>query len=81
MVQGYIIDEALGFCTKYMQGCLLTQWRVWDNTEDPAMNGEVLEGNGRHRALTAELRERIHEFVINNAEPLQLYREYVSTCT
>ena len=31
MERGYIIEEALGFCTKYMQECELTRRRIWDN--------------------------------------------------
>jgi hypothetical protein len=57
MAHGYIIDEVLGFCMEYMQGCPLTQQRVSDNKEDPTMNDEIVEGKGRQRALTAELRE------------------------
>jgi hypothetical protein len=41
------------------------------------MNDEIVEGKGRQQTLTVELRERIHEFVLNNANLLQSYREYV----
>jgi hypothetical protein len=75
MSHGYIMKEALGFCTEYMQGCNLTQRRVWDDKEDPTMNDEVVEGKGRQRTLTAKLRRWIHEFVLNNAESLAPYRE------
>ena len=75
MARGYIVDEALGFCTEYMQECSITQQRVWDDKEDPTMNDEILEGKGRKRTLTAELRGWIHSFVLNNAIPLEVYRE------
>jgi hypothetical protein len=75
MAQGYIMDEAVGFCTEYMQHCCESERRVWDDIEKPAMNSEVMKGNGRHRLLPYELRFWIHEFVLNNAEPLQVYRE------
>jgi hypothetical protein len=75
IAQGYIMDEAMGFCTEYMQHCSASERRVWDDKEEPAMNSEVTEGNGRHRLLADELRHWIHEFVLNNAEPLQVYRE------
>ena len=75
MVQGYIMDEAMGFCTEYMQHYCKSEHRVWDDKEEPAMNSEVIEGNGRHRLLLDELRFWIHEFVLNNAEPLQVYKE------
>ena len=75
MARGYIMDEALGFCTEYMQNCDVTARRVWDDTEEPSMNSELLEGKGRHRVLTGDLQRWIHEFVINNADILHDYRE------
>ena len=75
MAQGYIRDEALGFCIEYMQGCQLMEHRIWDDKEDPTMNNEVIEGKGRVRRLTLELREWIHEFVLSNAEVLQPYQK------
>jgi hypothetical protein len=65
----------MGFFTEYMQQCCESERRVWDDKEETAMNSEVIEGNGRHRLLPDELRLWIHEFVLNNAEPLQVYRE------
>ena len=73
---GYIINQALGFCMEYMQKCPLTARHVWDDEEDPRMNDEFLEGKGRWRILTVELEQWIHDFVLNNAEILQDYREY-----
>ena len=75
MARGYIIDEALGFCTEYMQDCELTCRRIWDDQEEPAAKSKVVEGIGRYRLLTSELRAWIHEFVLMNAEPLQPYKE------
>jgi len=46
MAQGYIMDEALGFCTEYMQRCTMSQRRVWDDKEDPTMNDEIPKGKG-----------------------------------
>ena len=75
MAQGYIMDEAMRFCTGYMQHCCESKRRVWDDKEEPTLISEVIEGNGRHRLLPNELRFLIHEFVLNNAEPLQVYKE------
>lgn len=75
MARGYTIEEALGFCTEYMQDCELTRRRTWDDEEEVGAKSEVVEGTGRYRLLTSELRARIHEFVLTNAEPLQSYRE------
>ena len=76
MARGYIIEEALGFCTEYMQKCTMTTRRVWDDKEEPSTNDEVLQGKGRRRILSTKLQQWIHEFVCNNAEILQDYREY-----
>ena len=70
MAQGYNMDEAMGFCTKYMQHYSGSECHVWDDKEEPAMNNEVIEENGQHRLLADELRHWIHEYVLNNAEPL-----------
>ena len=75
MAQGYITEEALGFCTEYMQDCSMSERRVWDDIEDPKMNDEVLEGRGRLRKLPLQLRDWVHVFVLNNAAPLEAYRE------
>jgi hypothetical protein len=56
MAQGYIMDEVLGFFTKYMQRCTMSQAQVWDDKEDLTMNDEIVEGRGRQWKLTAELR-------------------------
>jgi hypothetical protein len=75
MARGYIIEETLGFCTEYMQDCELTRRRIWDDQEELGAKSEVVEGTGRYRLLTSDLRAWIHEFVLTNTEPLQSYRE------
>ena len=82
MAEGYAMVEALGFCTKYMQEFIATTQRVWNDKEDPSrndkedpsMNDEVLEGNGLAPHLSFELRQWIHEFVVNNEAPLEDWR-------
>ena len=76
MARGYIMEEALGFCTEYMQNCTVTSRRVWDDKEEPSTNDEVLQGKGRRRVLSPQLQQWIHEFVLNNAEILEDYRKY-----
>jgi len=75
MAEGYAREEAIGFCTEYMQDYPITRRRVWDDKEDPTMNDEITEGSGRPKTLSADIRHWIHEFVLNNAESLQSYRE------
>jgi hypothetical protein len=31
MARGYLMDEALGFCTEYIRDCELTHKRIWDD--------------------------------------------------
>ncbi len=46
MVEGYALEEALGFYIKYLVD-FTTMWcRVWDDKKNPCMFDEVLEGNG-----------------------------------
>jgi hypothetical protein len=75
MAEGYAIDDALGFCTEYMTSYSITNRRVWDDKEDPTMNDKILEGVGRPRILIPKIRDWIHEFVVNNVAPLELWRE------
>jgi len=46
MAKGYVVVEALSFCTKYMQEYTMTTQRVWDDKDDPSMYDKILEGSG-----------------------------------
>jgi hypothetical protein len=46
MVEEYVIDEAFGFWTEYMQTYTITSWKVWNDKDDLTMNDEILEGVG-----------------------------------
>jgi len=72
MVKGYALEEALGFCTKYIQGFTTTKERVWDDKEDPNMIDEMFEGNGRLQIMIANLRNMAHSFVLQNVELMSL---------
>lgn len=41
MAEGYILDECLGFVTKYLQSFKVVQWCVWDANEEEVDVGEV----------------------------------------
>ncbi len=73
MVEGYALEEALGFCIEYIQGFIATRKRVWDDKEDPNMIDEMLEGNGRLRIMTTNLRNMAHYFVLQNVELMSLW--------
>ncbi len=55
MVIGYAIEEALGFCTKYVQQVKYMK-RVWDDLEEPTMHDEVLKGNIRPCRLSVDMK-------------------------
>lgn len=65
MATGYSIEKTLGFCTKYIQGVKSTRRKVWDDKEGPTMHDEVLEGSGRLRRLSPNLKSWAHTFVYN----------------
>ena len=75
IAQGYQMEEALGFVTEYMSEYSPTSRRVWDSAEDPTMTDEIVEGKGRPRKLTEQLKKWIHSFVLENAEQLAIYRQ------
>ena len=66
IAQGYQIDEALGFVTEYMRDYNLTTRRAWDSEEEPTMVDEVLEGKGKRKLLSNDVRRAMHEFVVDN---------------
>lgn len=74
MAECHSLVEALGYCTEYMQDYTITTRRVWDDKEDPSMYDEIIEGAGRMRRLPPDLHQWIHEFVVNNAAPLEEWR-------
>ena len=64
--EGYLMQEAIGFCTEYMKDFSNVNRRVWDDDDDQRVAGEVLEGNGRHFKLSNEERIAIHAYVLQN---------------
>jgi len=74
MAEGYVIDEAFGFCTDYMQTYTITSRKVCDDKDDPTMNDEILKGVGRLKILTPKIRDWLHEFVVNNVAPSESWR-------
>lgn len=75
IAQGYQVEQALGFITEYMSEYNITTRRVWDDQEEPVMVDEILEGKGKPRELSEDLRNAMHEFVLDNAVHLEPYRQ------
>ncbi len=69
------IEEALGFCTEYIQDVKSIKGRVWDDKEEPTMHDEILEGNWHSCRLNVDLKSWAHTFVLHNATTTQPWRE------
>jgi hypothetical protein len=74
IAQGYQVEQALGFITEYMSEYNVTTRRVWDDKEEPSMVDEILEGKGKPKLLSEELRSAMQEFVLDNSAPVEPYR-------
>ena len=74
MSKGYSMQEAMGFCTKYMKDFKNVNRRVWDDDEDERVAGEVLEGNGRRFKLSHKERSAIHAYVLQNTSSFDKWR-------
>ena len=75
IAQGYEVEQALGFVTEYMAAYNITTRRVWDDKEEPTMVDEILEGKGKPRELSEDLRNAMHQFVLDNAIQFEPYRQ------
>lgn len=67
MAEGYATDEALGFCTKYLDMYPHSTRRIWDPKEELRDSGEMVEG--AHQSLTisqGEL-EELHDYIITHS--------------
>jgi hypothetical protein len=74
IAQGYQVEQTLGFITEYMSEYNVTTRRVWDDKEEPSMVDEILEGKGKTKFLSEDLRSAMHEFVLDNSAPVEPYR-------
>jgi hypothetical protein len=55
MAKGYVLEEALRFCTEYLVDFTTTWHRVWDDKEDPSMFDEMFEGDKHPQIMSIEL--------------------------
>ncbi len=68
MAKGYVLEEMLGFCTKYLVDFITIRHRVWDDKEDPSMFDEMFEGDKHPQIMSIELWDMAHFFVLQNVE-------------
>ena len=66
MANGYAAEEALGFCTEYLNLSEYTERHVWDSAEEESMRASVVEGTGRVHTLSEAELGRVHTYVIHN---------------
>lgn len=63
MANGYAAEEALGFCTEYLNLHTHTKRHVWETEEEQGMRDSVVEGRGRVHKLTEADVRRAHDYV------------------
>ena len=63
MANGYVAEEALGFCTEYLKLHKHTKRHVWESEEDVSTRATVVEGRGHVFSLSASELGRAHEYV------------------
>lgn len=73
IAEGYIVDEALGLCTEYLQGFPHTRRRVWDDEEEPGVLGIQLQGRGTPRRMGDGKLRVAHMHIITNSAALEPY--------
>ena len=53
----------------------VTRRRIWDDKEEPSMVDEMLEGKGKPKILSEELRSAMHAFVLDNSARIEPLRQ------
>lgn len=75
MANGYVAEEALGFCTEYLNLQAHTKRHIWESNEEESMRASVVEGRGRVCNLSEAEMLRAHTYVImNHGETVDMRR-------
>ena len=64
MANGYAAEEAIGFCTEYLNLQEHTKRHIWESEEEESMKASVVEGSGRVINLSEAELQRAHNYVI-----------------
>lgn len=64
MAKGYVAEEALGFCTEYLNLHQYTKRHIWEAEEEESQRASVVEGGGRVYNISEAELERAHTYVI-----------------
>jgi len=70
MAENYVLEKTLGFYTEYIQDVTATRRQVWDDKKKPHVNDKMLERNGWPQIMTADLRDMVHSFVLQNVKSI-----------
>ena len=66
MANGYAAEEALGFCTEYLNLQAHTKRHVWETKEEEGFRAAVVQGQGRVLNMSGPEVERAHNYVVLN---------------
>lgn len=64
MAKGYVAEEALGFCTEYLNLHQYTQRHIWEGEEEECLRASVVEGGGRVYNISEAELQRAHTYVL-----------------
>lgn len=67
MVEGYILDDIMGFVIKYLQEFQFVFRKNWD-VEEEGVAREVLKGVTKKVVLTPSLQDLAHSYVFTNTK-------------
>ena len=65
MAKGYVAEEALGFCTEYLNLQQYTKRHIWEAEEEESLRASVVEGAGRVYNISEAELQRAHTYVIS----------------
>lgn len=80
MANGYAAEEALGFCTEYLNLREHTQRHIWENAEEESTRASIVEGTGRVIHLSKAEIQRAHEYVISHHGRTEAVRRSLVVC-
>jgi len=71
MAYRYLREESIRFLNEYLLEYTPTTKRAWDDNEEATMYNEILEGTNHDHILTDEFQKLVHDFVLDNIEPME----------
>lgn len=77
IANGYAAEEALGFCTEYLNLQAYTKRHVWETVEEEGAKGSVVQGRGRVLNMSASNVSQAHNYIIDHHERLAEMRRLV----